>query len=271
MTGKEMSFWDHIDEFRSLAIRIIICLLVVTPIVFFCKDLLFSIILAPSKSDFVIYQLFCDLGNSKWYMNISAWLESMINTPLPDTCPKDVHVSLINTKLASQFLIHITTSIYASLIITTPYIIYQIYGFIAPALYDNERKHSFFILASACILFLSGVLLNYFLIFPLSFRFLATYQVAEEIANMIALQSYISSFVTLSLLMGIVFEIPILTMMLAKFGFVSANLLKKFRKHAFVGTMIIAAAITPTGDIVTLMLVTIPMYLLYEFSIHIIK
>ena len=270
-SNNEMSFWDHIDEFRGVAIRIVLCLLITTPIVFFLKDLVFDIILAPHESDFILYRLFCGISSSQLYSEVSEWTQLHCNFPLPGLCLEAIKVELINTKLASQFMIHISTSIYVSLMITFPYIIYTLYGFVAPALYKRERRYSFLILSAVFILFICGVMLNYFLIFPLSFRFLAAYQVSEEIANMISLSSYVNTLMSLSLMMGIVFEIPILTLALSKFGLVTRSMLKKFRKHAFVAVMVIAAIITPTGDIITLSLVTLPMYMLYEFSLRIIK
>ena len=141
----------------------------------------------------------------------------------------------------------------------------------SPALYEKERKYSLSVIAVGTALFGLGVLLNYFVIFPFSFRFLSTYQVSAEVVNQIALSSYVSTFLMLSLLMGLLFEIPILAFFLGKLGVVDSALLKKFRRHALVAVCIVAAVITPTGDVVTLMLVTVPIYLLYELSIVIIR
>lgn len=250
------TFWSHIDDFRAVLIRIVVGLVIILPAVFFSKELLFSIILAPSKVDFITYRLFCELGEV---------------LSLDGLCVDEIKMNLISTTMASQFMIHISTSIYVTLIIMSPYVIYQLYGFVAPALYDQERKYSLVIITSAFVLFASGVLLNYFVIFPLSFRFLATYQVAAEVTNMFTMSSYLGMFMSLSMMMGIVFEIPILTWVLAKMGIVSYGMMKKFRKHVIVAVLIIAAAITPTSDVVTLILVAAPIYLLYEFSMLIIK
>ena len=276
-----LSFWDHIDEFRAVVIRITIGLGIIMPIVFLCKDLLFNIILAPSKSDFIIYRFFCRLSQSQIFYQLGDFLSA--NGLLPDgfslgealslrgLCPSEVSFELINTQLAAQFTTHITLSIYGALIIIFPYIIYQLYGFISPALYEKERKYSIGVISTSFILFMSGVLLNYFLIFPLSFRFLASYQVASEVSNMITLSSYVSTFTMLSFMMGIVFEIPILTWFLSRLGIISYDMMKSYRKHVFVGVLILAAVITPTGDVVTLMLVAAPIYLLHEISLLMIK
>ena len=141
----------------------------------------------------------------------------------------------------------------------------------SPALYSNERKYVVRVVGSGYVMFMLGVLLSYFLIFPLTFRFLGTYQVSSDVENMIALQSYISTLILMSLAMGIVFEIPILSWLFAKLGFISADFMKRYRRHAVVIILIVAAVITPTSDIFTLSLVALPMWLLYEVSIWIVK
>ena len=155
--------------------------------------------------------------------------------------------------------------------VVSPYLIVQLYGFVAPALYDKEKRHAAPIIAWGTVLFILGVLMNYFIIFPFAFRFLNNYQVYSEVHNQISLSSYISNLLLLSLLMGILFEIPIVNYLLAKAGLLQAATLKKYRRHAIVAIAIVAAVITPTGDAVTLMLVTVPIYLLYEVSIHIVS
>lgn len=250
-----MTFWDHLEEFRKVLIRAAVIVVVFGSVAFLNKDLLFSIVFAPHRSDFITYRLLCHLGDL---------------LQMPSLCPEDFHVELINTQLASQFLTHMSVSIYAGLLIASPYIVYLLFNFIRPALYENERKYSGRVILSAFFLFFCGVLLNYYVIFPLSFRFLGTYQVSEFVVNKIALSSYISTFTMLSLMMGLVFEIPVLAYFFAKIGFIEASFLKKYRRHAFLIISIIAAFITPTADVFTLLLVTIPMYLLYELSIRVV-
>jgi sec-independent protein translocase protein TatC len=159
----------------------------------------------------------------------------------------------------------------AGLVVVSPYLIVQLYGFVAPALYEKEKRHAAPIIIWGTLLFLLGVLMNYFVIFPFAFRFLDNYQVYAEVHNQISLSSYISNLLMLSLLMGILFEIPIVNYLLAKAGLLQAETLKKYRRHAIVAIAIVAAIITPTGDAVTLTLVTLPIYLLYETSIHIVS
>lgn len=252
---KEMTFWDHLDELRKVFFRIIVVVLALACIAFLNKELLFDIILAPQRSDFILYRLFNRMATE---------------FALPSLALEDFHVELINTQLTSQFMIHMSTSLYAGLLLASPYIIYMLFSFISPALHDVERKTCLKIMAPAFLLFLIGILLNYYIIFPLSFRFLATYQVSEIVVNKITLSSYISSFTLLSLLLGVAFEIPVVAYFLSKLGLLTADRLRQYRKYSFVGILLLAAIITPTSDIFTLLLVTAPLYLLYELSILVI-
>ncbi len=253
---KEMTFWDHLDELRKVFFHIALAVILLAVIAFVNKNLLFDIILAPQQPDFILYRFFNRLAQE---------------FAMPSLAVEDFHVELINIQLTSQFMIHMTTSLYAGILLASPYIIYQLFGFISPALHEAERKTCIKILIPAFLLFFIGILLNYYLIFPLSFRFLATYQVSELVVNKISLSSYISSFTMLSLLLGAAFEIPVIAYFLAKLKLISAALLKKYRKHAIVGILILAAIITPTSDVFTLLLVSIPLALLYELSIVVVK
>lgn len=253
--AKELTFWDHLDELRKVLFRVALVTIILTVIAFLNKDLVFGIILAPHRSDFILYQGLNRLGE---YLSI------------PALHVDDFNIELINIQLASQFFIHMSTSFYVGLLLASPYIIYMIFGFIRPALYDNEKKASGQVIVFTFLLFITGVLLNYFLIFPLSFRFLATYQVSDIIANKISLSSYIDTFIVLSLMLGATFEIPILAYFFAKLGLINTSLLRKYRKHAVVIILVIAAIITPTSDIFTLLLVSIPIYFLYEMSIRVV-
>ncbi len=176
-------------------------------------------------------------------------------------------MQLINTGLAQQFIIHMKTALCAGVLCASPYILYQLFRFISPALYANERKYVVRVVGGGYAMFVVGVLVSYFLIFPLTFRFLGTYQVSGEVANLITLDSYISTLVLMCLSMGIVFDIPILSWLFAKLGFLSADFMRRYRKHAIVIILVVAAIITPTSDMFTLSLVALPMWLLYEASI----
>ena len=165
---------------------------------------------------------------------------------------------------------HVTTAIYLGLLGASPYIVYELFRFVSPALYENEKKYSVQVVSVVYSLFIIGILMSYYVLFPVSFRFLGTYSVAESVRSTITLDSYISTFVTLSLLMGVVFQLPVIAFFLAKMGIVNSRMLSTYRRHAFLAILIISAVITPP-DILTLVLVAIPLYLLYEISIWIIR
>lgn len=165
---------------------------------------------------------------------------------------------------------HITTAIYLGLLGASPYILYELFRFVSPALYENEKKYSVQVVVVIYLLFIFGVLMSYYVLFPISFRFLGTYSVAERVHSTITLDSYVSTFTTLTLLMGVVFQLPVIVFALTKLGFVDSALLAKYRKHALILIMLVAAIITPP-DLMTLILVTIPLYILYEASIRVAK
>ncbi|MCQ2329572.1 MAG: twin-arginine translocase subunit TatC [Paludibacteraceae bacterium] len=240
----ELTFWDHLDLLRGTIIRCLAAVLVCSVATFCLKDWLFALLFAPSSNDFVIYRL---LG----------------------TAPFDIR--FINTELASQFMVHIEVSLLAGFVLASPYILIEIYRFIAPGLYENEQRHSVGITVFAVLLFITGVVLTYFIIFPFAFRFLATYQVNNLVVNQISLKSYISTLLILSLMMGLLFEMPVFALVLSRLGLISATVLRHYRRHAIVVLVVLSAIITPTGDAFTLLLVSLPLYLLYEFSIMIIK
>ena len=250
------SFWDHLDVLRKVLFRCLIAWAIGAAAAFCFKDVLFGLLFAPSRDDFISYRLM------EWMCAKTGWQA---------LCPGSFEASFINTELAAQFMTHLKVALWAGLVVVSPYLIVQLYGFIAPALYDKEKRHAAPIIIWGTLLFVLGVLMNYFIIFPFAFRFLFNYQVYAEVHNQIALSSYVSTLLMLSLLMGILFEIPIVNYLLAKAGLLSAETLKKYRRHAIVAIAIVAAVITPTGDAVTLMLVTVPIYLLYEASIVIVK
>ncbi|MBO4963417.1 MAG: twin-arginine translocase subunit TatC, partial [Prevotella sp.] len=172
--------------------------------------------------------------------------------------------------LSSQFMTHITTAVYLGLLGASPYILYELFCFTSPALYENERRYSVQVVVTVYALFLLGVLMSYYVLFPISFRFLGTYSVAERVHSTITLDSYVSTFTTLTLVMGVVFQLPVIAFVLAKMGIVASDMLSSYRKHAFLLIMIVAAVITPP-DLMTLVLVTIPLYFLYEISIVIVR
>lgn len=176
---------------------------------------------------------------------------------------------MIATDLSSQFMTHISTAIYLGLLGASPYILYELFRFISPALYENERKYSIQVAGIVYALFILGVLMSYFVLFPISFRFLGTYSVSAKVVSNITLDSYISTFVSLTLVMGLVFQLPVIAFFIGKLGFINSEMLSQYRKHALIIIMLVAAIITPP-DVMTLVLVTIPLYLLYEISIRVV-
>ena len=180
---------------------------------------------------------------------------------------EDFAVSLVNTDLEGQFSIHIKVALYAGLVVASPYTVYMLLRFVAPALYDNERRYTYRVVAGGYLMFILGMLLNYFLIFPFTFRFLGTYQVSSEVANMITLESYMDTLLMMSLMLGILFELPMICWLLGKLGILTASFMRRYRRHAIVAILAVAAVITPTSDIFTLLLVSLPIWLLYEASI----
>jgi sec-independent protein translocase protein TatC len=185
--------------------------------------------------------------------------------------PKPSDMKLINVELTQQFLIHMRVALWCGMLVVSPYILYQLFSFVAPGLYRTERKLALRAVGGGYVLFMAGVALNYFIIFPFTVRFLGGYQVSEEVANAITLSSYISVLGVLSLLIGIIFELPVVCWLLAQIGVLKADFMKKYRRHAIVVIVTIGAIITPTGDPFTLALVSVPIYLLWELSILIVK
>lgn len=248
-----MSFWEHLDELRKVFFRSAIVVVLLMIIVFINKSFVFDkIIFAPVDSNFILYD---------WFTSIANFLK------VPELAPAPFKINLINIELSAQFFIHISVSFTIAIILSVPYILYQMWLFISPGLYENEKnsiKKAFYF---ASILFFIGAIVGYFFVFPLTVRFLGTYQVSEWVANQISLQSYISTFTWMIVIMGLVFEMPALVAILSRMGIVGRKTLKKYRKHAFVILIIIAAIITPSGDAFTLFIVGAPMYILYEFSI----
>jgi len=248
------TFGEHLEILRKMLFRLIAVVIVVAAIIFCFKKETFSILLAPQHSDFCTFRLIehC-LQALGWHFHF-------------DQC----NIPLISTELSSQFMTHITVSCILAVLLTSPYIVLELFRFISPALYESEKKYSYVVAIVIYTLFIIGLLMSYFILFPISFQFLATYQVDESITSTITLDSYISTFTTLTFLMGIVFQLPVFAYILGKMGFINADTLRKYRAYAFVIIMIIAAIITPP-DIFTLILVTFPIYGLYEISILVLK
>lgn len=250
------TFWEHLDALRSVLFKIAVSVMVMTVVAFCFKEQLFSVVLAPKNDTFITYRMMKQLSMA-------------LNMPF--IAPEAFHVELINTGMAAQFLVHMKMAFMMAVLLVSPYILYALFTFISPALYSNERRYTVRIVFGGYVMFLIGAGISYFLIFPLTFRFLGTYQVSSDVQNLISLESYINTMMTLNLMMGLVFELPVLCWLFAKLGFLKAPFMVRYRRHAIIVILIVAAIITPTSDVFTLSMVSLPIYLLYEASILIVK
>ena len=242
---------------RWTIFRIIMAALLVVVAIFSFKDFVFNeIVFAPLSSDFWFYRSLCKLAELFKF---------------PGLCPEDFNIELININLAGQLMTHITSSFSIALVLIVPYILLEIWWFVQPALYPNEKSHVGIIFLSSSFLFYLGVIVSYFIIFPLTVRFLGTYKVSALVPNQIALQSYMGSLYILTFSLGIMFEMPVLAYLLSKIGLINKQMLKKVRSYAFLILLILSALVTPTTDPFTMSVVALPLYLLYELSILVSK
>ena len=228
---------------RWTIVRSLVAVVVFAVVAFCLKEWLFAVVLAPTTSNFITFRL--------------------MGSP-------DFAIHLINTGLTEQFMTHMRTAAYAGLLCASPYVLYQLFRFVSPGLYQNERRAAYWIVGSAYLMFLVGTLVCYFIIFPLTVRFLGTYQVSTDIDNMLTLQSYIDTLISMCLVIGLMFELPVVCSILGKMGLVSGGLMRNYRRHAVVAILVVAAIITPTTDIFTLLVVSLPIWLLYEVSIWLV-
>ncbi len=253
---KEMSFWDHLSELRGTFVRSLMAITVLAIIAFTNKDFIFNdIILAPKNPDFVTNRVLCTLGQ---LLGIDYF------------CVKEYVLEIININMSGQFMTHMYISFVVGFTVAAPYIIYEFWRFIKPALYDKERKNSSGAVIVFSLLFYAGVFFSYYLIVPLTLNFFGSYHVSEMVRNQISLDSYISTVISVTLSIGLVFELPIVIYFLTKVGIVSIDFLKKNRKYTLVIVLILSAIVTPP-DVFSQILVTVPLMILYEFSIFMAK
>ena len=251
---KEMSFLDHLEDLRWLLVRITISILISSGLAYFIIDYIFDeVLFAPIKTDFITYRMFCQLTH-------------YFNTSDGGMCVDKMPFIIQSTEMGGQFSIFIWTCITAGFIIGFPYILWEIWKFISPALYKKEKKNAFWFIFSASILFFLGVLFGYYLILPLSINFFGGFNVSKVIQNEFNVDNYIGLVKTSVLSCGIMFELPVLIYFLTKFGLVTAKSLRIYRRYAIVIVLIIAAILTPP-DILSQIIVAIPMMILYELSI----
>lgn len=235
-----MTFWDHLEELRGVIIRSVLLLLACFTALFFFKDFLFDgIILRPTQGDFWLYRL---LGVG-------------------------MNLDLINIDISAQFFTHIKVSFICALVVSFPFLFYFLWQFIAPGLYENEKKTIRGAFALGAVLFYMGLAVGYYIVMPILLTFFNGYQVSASVTNTFSLGSYISIFTSMVFLMGILFEFPSVLAILSQFGLVTRSFLRQYRRHAVLVLLVLAAVLTPTGDPFTMLVVAAPLYLLYEFSI----
>ena len=258
-TEKEMTFWEHLEELRWHIVRSIAAIAIFAIIAFISKDFIFNqIILVPKSGDFITHRGLCHIG--RWLERHVAFISSSA------FCLSDFNLKIINIKLAGQFLMHFYISFFVGLIAAIPFVIREIWSFIKPALYENEKKYTGGAVLWSSMLFIAGVLFSYFLIVPITILFLGTYNVSDYVENQIALNSYINTVVMLSFSVGLIFELPVFIYFLTKVGIITPAFMRKNRKIMIVVILIIAAIITPP-DVFSQILVAIPLFGLYELSI----
>ncbi|UCG28944.1 MAG: twin-arginine translocase subunit TatC [Bacteroidales bacterium] len=252
----ELTFLEHLEELRWHIIRSIIAILVVAIVAFIFRRIIFDvIILAPKTPEFFTNRMFCTFG-------------SIVNVPA--LCINANEFEIINIRMAGQFTTHILVSIIAGIILAFPYLFFEFWIFLKPALYHKEKKYASGAVFYSSLLFLLGVLFGYYLIVPLSVHFLGSYNVSDQVANQINLISYISTIASITLASGIIFELPIMVYFLTKIGLLTPKFLKKYRKHSIIVILALSAIITPP-DIFSQVLVCLPLLLLYEIGIGISK
>ena len=280
MSEKELTFWDHLDELRRVLFRVLGVWFVLAIGYFIAMPYLFdNVILAPCHNDFIFYDLLrwigqrLDLQDEFFAPDYAA---EGFSSPPPSSLPPPASCfggspGATNPGSSSSTRLGISISSPSPVVTAAPYIFYEIWRFVSPALYPNERKGVRKALGIGTVMFFIGVLLGYFMVYPLTLRFLSTYQLSAAIENQISLNSYIDNFMMLVLCMGLAFELPLVTWLLSLLGLVHKTFLRKYRRHAVVIIVIASAIITPTGDPFTLTVVAVPLYLLYELSILMIK
>ena len=241
---KEYTFWEHLEVLRWSIVRCLGVVLLLFAVAFaFMPSIFDTFILAPAGTEFFMFNL--------------PGMSMDITEPL----------TILNINLSTQFLTHISTSFWLALIVAFPYVVFEVWRFISPALYDNERGSAAFAFIFGTVMFYIGCIVGYCVVFPVTLNFLARDQLSAAITNSISLNSYMSTFLFIIFMMGIMFELPLLLWSLARMGIVDRSLLVKYRRHAIVALMVIAAIVTPTGDPFTLMIVFLPLYALYEFGV----
>ena len=250
---KELTFLGHLEELRWVLVRSSAAVVIGAVVAFFYKDIVFdSIILAPQRADFITYRVLCQLTT---YLGLDR-----------SFCSDNLGFTLINTSMSGQFMVHLTVSLAVGVIIAVPYILWEVWRFVRPALAKTEQKAVRGVVFYATLLFVVGVVFGYFVLAPMSIQFLGTYVVSASIPNMVNLDSYISTLTADTIWTGLVFELPLVVLFLTRIGLVGPDFLRTYRRHAYILILIVAAIITPP-DVSSQLLVSIPLIGLYELSI----
>ncbi len=250
----EMSFLEHLEALRWHLFRSTIAIMLAAIVLFFFKEFLFDgVLLAPKNQDFLTYRALCWLG-----------MKAGLGT---DLCITVSTFTLISTDISAQFTTHMWVAFIGGVSIGFPYIVWELWRFIKPALTTKEKTYARGIVFYTSFLFITGMLFGYYVITPMTINFLGDYQVSAQVKNTITLDSFISTVTTMTLISGIVFELPIAVYFLSKIGLLTPLFMRTYRRHAVVIILILAAVITPTSDATTLFMVAIPLYVLYEISI----
>ena len=260
MSGQqdEMSFWDHLEELRWTLLRCIIALIVFTiGGLAVMRHIFDSVIMAPTRADFILYRAICKL--------------SSIAPFFPNFCDETFYVDIFNVKLGTAFFTWMSTSFWLALLLTFPYLVYEVWKFVRPALYENEKKNVRWVFTFGTFMFFLGCAVGYFLVFPMTLHFLITFDLSSVINEGVSLEDYMDKFLILIFIMGVVFEMPLLCWLLSQVGLLKRSLFNKYRRHAIVGLLVAAAFITPSGDPFTLSVVFFPLYGLFELSAFFVK
>lgn len=253
----EMSFFDHIDVLRKHLLRALGVTFVLTCFAFYFTDFIFNtVIMGPKNPSFWTYRMMCKL-----YERFPSIGEEF--------CIKTLDAKIINTEMAGQFTLQLNSCMLAGIVLGIPYLLFEVWLFIKPALHENERKSASGFVAFASFLFFLGILFGYYIVCPLSINFLVNFTVSKEIENTFTISSYLSSVMTLTLGSGIIFQLPVVIYILSKLGVMTPAFMRSSRRYATVLILIVAAVVTPTADPFTMLTVALPLFLLYELSIFI--
>ncbi len=254
----EMGFFDHVEVLRWHLVRSVGAIALLAIVFFLNSGFVFDkLLFGPTKDNFITYQALCSIAQ---------------RFNLPETlCVGGMHVQLMNTELFGQFITQLKTAFVLGFIVAFPYVLWELWRFVRPALMEQEAKSVSKVIFFSSVFFFVGVAFSYFIIVPFSVNFAFNYIVSEQIDNRITLDNYISFFTMMSLGIGLIFELPMIAIILARFGILTSTTMKTFRRHAIVVILIVAAIITPSPDVFTQMLVAVPMYILYELSIFAAK